>query len=234
MIMDPDWLAAQLAAGRSIESIARDVGRHPSTVAYWVRKFGLASAHAPRHAARGPLDRETLQALIDEGLTLREIAARVDRSYGTVQHWLREHGLSTRHARRGGPIPTNDADVVVRTCPVHGQAQFVRRGDSRGWRCLRCRAEAVSKRRRLVKRTLVADAGGGCTLCGYDRFSGALQFHHVDREGKRFGLSDLGVARSLARARAEATKCILLCANCHAEVEAGVATIPEDLRPMFA
>jgi hypothetical protein len=27
--MDRDWLEAQLTAGRSIESIAREVGKHP-------------------------------------------------------------------------------------------------------------------------------------------------------------------------------------------------------------
>jgi IS30 family transposase len=30
--MDRAWLASQLDAGRSIESIAREVGKHPSTV----------------------------------------------------------------------------------------------------------------------------------------------------------------------------------------------------------
>jgi hypothetical protein len=30
---------------------------------------------------------------------------------------------------------------------------------------------------------------------------------------------------ALEAARAEAAKCVLLCANCHAEVEAGVATV---------
>jgi IS30 family transposase len=39
--MDRTWLASQLAAGRSIESIAREVGKHPSTVAYNVKKHGL-------------------------------------------------------------------------------------------------------------------------------------------------------------------------------------------------
>jgi hypothetical protein len=32
--MDRAWLHEQLAAGRSIESLAREVGRDPSTVAY--------------------------------------------------------------------------------------------------------------------------------------------------------------------------------------------------------
>jgi hypothetical protein len=33
------------------------------------------------------------------------------------------------------------------------------------------------------------------------------------------------VARSLERCREEARKCVLLCANCHAEVEGGIATV---------
>jgi hypothetical protein len=58
-------------------------------------------------------------------------------------------------------------------------------------------------------------------LCGYDRCAGALHFHHLDPAEKSFHLSMQGVARSLARAREEMAKCVLLCANCHAEVEAG-------------
>jgi hypothetical protein len=84
----------------------------------------------------------------------------------------------------------------------------------------------VTRRRQKVKEILVREAGGHCVLCGYDRYVGALGFHHLDPATKRFSLSDLGIARSLDRARAEARKCALLCANCHAEVEAGVARVP--------
>jgi hypothetical protein len=63
-------------------------------------------------------------------------------------------------------------------------------------------------------------------LCGYAKSVVALQFHHVDPSAKRFALSREGVTRSLARAREEAAKCVLLCANCHAEVEAGLAQLP--------
>ena len=63
--MDRATLQSQLAEGRSIESIARDSGRTASTVAYWVNKHGLMSQHAPRHAARGGIDRERLQAFVE-------------------------------------------------------------------------------------------------------------------------------------------------------------------------
>ena len=77
-----------------------------------------------------------------------------------------------------------------------------------------------------VKEVLVEEAGGACHLCGYDRNVGALHFHHVDPDAKAFGPAQHGEARSIARSRAEAAKCVLLCANCHAEVEAGIAQLP--------
>jgi hypothetical protein len=38
-----------------------------------------------------------------------------------------------------------------------------------------------------------------------------------------------GHIRSFDKLLAEARKCVLLCANCHAEVERGVSAIPDDL-----
>ena len=220
--MDKEWLETQLAAGRSIESIAKEVGKHPSTVGYWVKQHGLASSHAERHAARGGIERERLETLVRRGLSSREIAREVGRSQATVNHWLKQHGLRTQRARVTGPRPAE----VLRTCPKHGEAVFVRYGATDHYRCLRCRRERVIARRRKVKEILVAEAGGRCAVCGYARYAGALHFHHRDPATKRFGLALNGVARSIARAREEAAKCILLCANCHAEVEAGVTGLP--------
>jgi hypothetical protein len=87
--------------------------------------------------------------------------------------------------------------------------------------------ERVAKWRRRVKLTLVREAGGRCKLCGYGRCAAALQFHHLDPANKSFALSHEGVTRSLAKARAEAAKCVLLCANCHSEVEAGYRSLDE-------
>jgi Homeodomain-like domain-containing protein len=221
--VDRGWLKEQLAAGRSIESIAREVQCDPSTVSYWVKKHGLTSSHAERHAARGGIERELLTELVEQGLTTREIAARVDRSQTTVRHWLREYGLQPRRAR---DPKVQDVAQIERQCATHGLTTFVRYGPDDHLRCLLCRRQRVTDRRRRVKEILVAEAGGACRLCGYDRSPAALHFHHVDPEQKSFGLALRGVARSLERCRAEARKCVLLCANCHAEVEAGLARLP--------
>jgi len=178
---------------------------------------GDAASNAPR----GGLDEETLAALVARGLSVREIAREVDRSPTTVRHWLARHGLRTSPGERRA----SRAPLVEGICRVHGPATFVREG--RGYlRCRRCRAERVAAWRRRVKAVLIAEAGGRCRLCGYDRCASALEFHHLDPSTKRFGLASCGVARSLERARAEAAKCVLLCSNCHAEVEAGATMLP--------
>lgn len=78
-----------------------------------------------------------------------------------------------------------------------------------------------------MKQTLVAEAGGACVACGYDACVAALQFHHLYPSEKSFMVSREGVTRSIAEARTEAEKCVLLCANCHAEVEVGYRTLPD-------
>jgi transposase len=226
--MDRSTLAAQLASGQSIEAIARELGRDPSTVAYWVNKHGLVSLHAQKHAARGGISRERLEPLVEAGLSVRAIAQRLDVSYATVQHWLRKHGLETAHARRRRltPRPHKDGPATLEgACEVHGPSVFVRRADGY-YRCIACRSAAVVKRRRAVKQILVDEAGGACRICGYNRFPAALQFHHLDPSEKAFSLSRRGVTIALEAARNEAAKCVLLCANCHAEVEGGFAVVP--------
>ena len=113
-----------------------------------------------------------------------------------------------------------------RICRTHGLTEFVLEG--RGYyRCKECRKRRVIEWRRRTKQRLIDEAGGACRLCGYDRYGGALHFHHVNPSTKEFGISRWGFSRSIEKARKEAAKCILLCSNCHAEVEAGVATLPK-------
>jgi hypothetical protein len=76
----------------------------------------------------------------------------------------------------------------------------------------------VSESRRKLKLRAVEYKGGGCLLCGYKKCVAALVFHHLDDAEKEFGVG----SRLLAweRVKAEADKCILVCANCHAEIHA--------------
>ncbi len=72
---------------------------------------------------------------------------------------------------------------------------------------------------------LVEEAGGRCAICGYDRTILNLHFHHVVPEQKRFPVNS-SVGKALHKLRAEAAKCVLVCANCHGEIEAGLIASP--------
>lgn len=169
------------------------------------------------------IERADLEPLLAEGLSLRAIARRLGVSYTTVRYWMREHGLTTPRARRlaetAGARASGEG-ACAGTCAVHGEVTLIRRGVD-GFRCPGCRSDAVSQRRRRVKQRLVAEHGGACVRCGYARSVAALHFHHIDPAHKSFALASRGVSRSLQAARAEVAKCVLLCANCHAEVESG-------------
>ena len=153
-------------------------------------------------------------------MTIREIAAELGCAATTVRYWLRQHDLRTQPSQRRDDRGGARFESI---CRQHGRTTFTLRTDG-ATACLRCRSDAVTTRRRRVKEQLVAEAGGCCTLCGYDRCIAALQFHHVDPSTKRFTVTARRV--SWDRVREEAAKCVLLCANCHAEVEAGFVALP--------
>lgn len=71
------------------------------------------------------------------------------------------------------------------------------------------------------KERIVYVMGGKCTLCGYNKCVDALDLHHINPEEKEFSISarpDISWERTIA----ELPKCVLLCANCHRELHAGI------------
>jgi transposase len=228
--MDRLALEQLLAEGLSLAEIGRRVGRHEATVSYWLKKYGLEAVNHGKHEAKGGVTREELTPLVETGMSIAEIAEALGRSKGAVRHWLGQYELRT-----GGGVGRRSAEVsraareaglteALLDCPRHGLGSHVR--DTRGYfRCRRCRQEAVVRRRRRVKEILVEEAGGRCRLCGYDRCVAALEFHHLDPAAKEFGVAQNGMARSIERLRAEVRKCLLLCSNCHSEVESGFRSI---------
>lgn len=69
------------------------------------------------------------------------------------------------------------------------------------------------------KQELVDSLGGKCSMCGYSKCLHALQFHHLDPSKKDFNLDSRKISNTNIEAiKEELKKCILVCANCHAEI----------------
>jgi transposase-like protein len=224
--MEHQELERYVTDGLSLAEIGDRVGKHPTTVSYWLRKHGLRTVNGERCAPKGGIAREAIEPLVEAGATIVGIAETLGVSPSTVCYWLTRHGLKTIRRRGRHEIPPERPGRLELECFRHGLTTFVKRKDADVYRCVRCRSEQVSKQRRKLKLTLIEEAGGRCQLCGYDRWPGALHFHHLEPGEKAFSIGQEGAYRSLARARAEAEKCALLCANCHAEVEGGFRSLP--------
>ena len=77
----------------------------------------------------------------------------------------------------------------------------------------------VTAYRNRIKIALIKAFGEKCYICGKKFNYYMFDFHHIDPSTKEFGLSEFGYTRSKLRCEKEAQKCIMVCANCHREIE---------------
>lgn len=88
--------------------------------------------------------------------------------------------------------------------------------------CYNCHPiNAKDKGKRVKKkikvRELMESLKTECFLCGYNKCKAALHFHHKDPSQKEHAISVLVGYGKATKAKAESLKCVVLCANCHAE-----------------
>ena len=88
-------------------------------------------------------------------------------------------------------------------------------------------AHAVVRFRRRQKERAVEHMGSSCRTCGRLGPAAIFEFHHLDPAEKSFGITVDGVPRRWSTVVAELAKCVMLCANCHREVHAGVREIKD-------
>jgi 5-methylcytosine-specific restriction endonuclease McrA len=102
------------------------------------------------------------------------------------------------------------------TCGENNPANFWNRQKTR---CKVCQGK-INEEKRLERRRIAVDyKGGKCERCGYDKYTGALEFHHRDPTQKDpNALKNRGLKALLK----EVEKCDLLCANCHREEHARI------------
>jgi transposase len=178
------------------------------------------------------MDKDALQLLLAQGVSVEQIGRRFGKHPSTVSYWMRKHGLEApnraKHAAKGGIGRERLTELVGRGMTISEIATEVglSKGAVRHWLGrygLRTRHRGG---RRSGPDSRDARYAGRCCLCGYDRYAGALHIHHVDPAVKRMNVSAAGIAHRIEALREEAGECVLLCSNCHAEVEADVVVLP--------
>lgn len=142
--------------------------------------------------------------LHNSGLTKRQISDILGISYSTVKNYTK--GLKT-------VIPNNR--YICKTCGTTGEENFY---ENAAYQCKSCwNARTYKATTDKIADYMESRGGAKCQRCGYDRYVGALEFHHRDPKEK-----DPKWSRgwNLERLKKELDKCDILCSNCHREVHA--------------
>ena len=91
--------------------------------------------------------------------------------------------------------------------------------------CKKCNHQNVLDRQRKFKQRLVELKGACCKRCGYNKYIGALEFHHLDPSEKDFAFAKYkhtSFEKNKETIMKELDKCILVCSNCHKEIHGGL------------
>jgi len=163
------------------------------------------------------MEKELLKELVDKKLTTRQIAEELNKSQTTVVYWLKKFELKSRSREKES-----------RVCPRCDQEKkldefYQRRGKAGASSyCKVCTNEQTTERSKAFKKRAVEYKGGCCEKCGYKKYIGALEFHHLNPNEKDFQLGGIKLLELTEAIKEELDKCILVCSNCHKEIHGGI------------
>jgi len=157
------------------------------------------------------MKKEQLEKLVEEGYSIRKIAKETKKGYSTIRYWLNHYELKTTPRR---------SPYLCKTCGESNPNNFYQRRKSE---CRFCSVEKDKKRLKSYKQLSVEYKGGKCAICNYNKSIEALQFHHLDPKKKDPNYTSMK-NWSFESKKKELDKCILVCANCHAEIHANMTS----------
>lgn len=177
------------------------------------------------------MEKEYLKKCIDKNMSINQIAKEVNKSANTISYWLKKYNLKTKH------LSFKDKGVIDyggnRCCPKCNEikkiTEFYKRRGKEGASvyCKKCTGLQSVERQRKLKQMAIDYKGGCCQIkdCGYNKYNGALEFHHLDPNEKDFNIGAMKSYTFGDKVKKELDKCILVCSNCHREIHGGIITI---------
>ena len=160
------------------------------------------------------MEESKLTQLVDEGLSTREIAGKMECSQSNVRYWVKKFGLQLKRGPRGRDLSRDPNLRLCAHCGEDNQTKFYERD---WYYCKKCKNEYTVKRQQVTRAKAIEYKGGHCERCGFGDYNCALDFHHTDPANKDPSFSNMS-GWSWSRVKSEIDQCQLLCRNCHAIV----------------
>jgi len=193
--------------GRSVRSIAAELGVAVSSVSVWVRDVTMSESQRQtllpkRNNNYTPIDVKSIteaSRLASEGWSQKELAVHFGWPVGSIHSILSRHNITT-HGRK---IEHYDACQVCGCASKEGRRL-----------CPTCRSKVS---RFVNKIRAIRQLGGRCEICGWipsvNEFA-AMDFHHVNSSSKEYAIGR-NFNKSWKVLQEELLKCQLLCSRCH-------------------
>lgn len=174
------------------------------------------------------MEKEILIEYINAGLSIGEISKLVSKGKTTVRYWLEKYELKTDKLsfKDKGIIDYGDSRCCIKCNEDKPISEFYQRRGKEGGSvyCKKCTSVQTLERQRLFKQQVIEYKGGCCEQCGYDKYQGALEFHHLDPNEKDFNISQVKGNTINYKIKKELDKCILVCSNCHREIHGKIGS----------
>ncbi len=149
------------------------------------------------------MERQELEQLIKEHLSIYQIAAAKQVSYTTIRYWLKRFNLKTE-----GMVSPGKPRNLCLNCglPVSRNPSVFCSISCQQKRLRKCKVESGGQNPRLLKNYLLDIRGHKCEVCGITEWMGRpapLELDHIDGDPTNNELHNLR----------------LICPNCHAQTE---------------
>jgi hypothetical protein len=118
------------------------------------------------------MEEKYLTELVSTGKSIRQISKLVNKSEGSVRHWLRKYNLSTYKEPK---YVNNCKFCSVKLTDLNTYSSKKR------WACKSCLNKYRSKQFVVTKHKMLEYKGGKCICCGFDKHYSALDFHQEKR-----------------------------------------------------
>lgn len=172
------------------------------------------------------MKKEELELLINDGKSLNQISKQTGKSLTTVRYWVKKLQIpfETKSFVDQGQKDYGEFRYCPRCkkdCPTN--EFYDRRGKKNSSvYCKKCTTDQVVERTKKLKKEMVDYKGGCCEICGYKKYIGALDFHHINPNEKDFTIAHIRQYKFDEVIKEELDKCMLVCSNCHREIHGGL------------
>lgn len=157
------------------------------------------------------MNKETLQNLIENGYSQRELATELNVSHSTIKYWLNKLELKTSKEL------FNKNNTDEKKCSRCKKDKNKKLFYNNCTFCKKCSHDYKIDKNRKRKISFINLFGGECKRCKLkleDTIPSVFEFHHVDPKQKDPNIVGF-VRKNINLTLEELKKCILVCANCH-------------------